>query len=168
MAPRRVVTVPARWFDRKPLIGSSVSRSPKSSLLTLFHSPNNYWDTSSHSGWTPASIDASLDIGPHNAASDPAFAGLQSSVPFDTGGTFARAASSFPRIYLDAPVWPLKKQGRGKAASLLRRAPGQELRPHRSAAAFPPSGTSARCYLSAAAERHLRIVSETPEPHRRI
>jgi hypothetical protein len=38
-------------------------------------------------------------------------------MPFDTGGTFARAASSFPRIYLDAPVWPLRDK---EEARLLR------------------------------------------------
>ncbi|KAM0721298.1 hypothetical protein Q7P37_003586 [Cladosporium fusiforme] len=94
--------------------GSVSSGSPNN----IAHSPANFWDSSSHSGWTPAGIESNLDIGPQNAASDPSFAGLQSSLVQNTGGpNFASVSDTFSRIYLETPIWPLKDR---EEARLLR------------------------------------------------
>lgn len=86
-------------------------------VLTGVFRPANFWDSSSHSGWTPAGIDSNLDIGPQNAASDPSFAGMQSSLTHNTGVNFASVSDSFSRIYLETPIWPLKDR---EEARLLR------------------------------------------------
>jgi hypothetical protein len=56
----------------------------------------------------------SLEIGPHNAVSDPSFARPQASMSYDTRAAFAVASNLSARIYLDTPLWPLRDKDEAK------------------------------------------------------
>lgn len=78
--------------------------------------PQDFWNVTSHTGWTPATIEPDIEIGPHNAAVDPSFAGLEPSVSYSSN-TFNTVSDYFSRIYLETPVWPLRDK---EEARLLR------------------------------------------------
>lgn len=141
---------------------SATSDSPGNQLV---RSPADSW----HTGWTPS---ATLDNITSNSEIDlSSFPGLESTV-----------SQSLSRIYLETPIWPLKVrhfihlfrliytlghrylptitgQRRSQPASLLRRNPLTQLRPHRPLTTLPLRSTPTSSNLPDSHERHLRPVS---------
>ncbi|TKA51016.1 hypothetical protein B0A55_13008 [Friedmanniomyces simplex] len=124
-------------FNKDSYQASPTSGSP----VQVQQSPAQSWQTSSHSGWTPAIRDVTSHYDPVSSADAAAFAELEQTVSSATTNydsvncvdaanyaeleqvvsgsqqSYTAVSDSLSRIYLETPVWPLRNQ---EEAHLLR------------------------------------------------
>ena len=102
---------------RRLTSSTSYENSPASAGTGSFDihaSPANLWQTSPHTGWTPA---ASHDVPDDLSFGTSAFNGLEHTATQESQVPFTTVSESLSRIYLEESVWPLSDR---EEAFLLR------------------------------------------------